>query len=88
VIVGHLLHEAGWYGEADVAPGLRFAALAVPGYLTLPQVSSAGSACASQYGMASSRKVAAARAISARPASRSRVISARRRPVLHGLHRI
>lgn len=32
----NLLHEAGWYGEADVAPGLLFAAFAVPGYLTLP----------------------------------------------------
>jgi hypothetical protein len=32
----NLLHEAGWYGEEDVAPGLLFAALAVPGYLTLP----------------------------------------------------
>ena len=29
----NLLHEAAWYGEADVAPGLLFAALAVPGYL-------------------------------------------------------
>jgi hypothetical protein len=31
----NLLHEAGWYGEEDMAPGLLFAALAVPGYLTL-----------------------------------------------------
>ncbi len=31
----NLLHEAGWYGERDVAPGLLFAALAVPGYLAL-----------------------------------------------------
>jgi GAF domain-containing protein len=29
----NLLHEADWYEEADVAPGLLFAALAVPGYL-------------------------------------------------------
>jgi hypothetical protein len=32
----NLFHEAGWYGEADVAPGLLFATFAVPGYLTLP----------------------------------------------------
>ena len=31
----NLLHEAGWYGEEDVEPGRLFAALAVPGYLTL-----------------------------------------------------
>lgn len=31
----NLLHEAGWYGEADVAPALLFAALAVPGYLAV-----------------------------------------------------
>ena len=31
----NLLHEAGWYGEEDVAPGLCFAALAAPGYLAL-----------------------------------------------------
>jgi GAF domain-containing protein len=30
----NLLHEAGWYDEHDLAPGLLFAALAVPGYLT------------------------------------------------------
>jgi transcriptional regulator with GAF, ATPase, and Fis domain len=29
----NLLHEAGWYDEADVPLGLLFAALAVPGYL-------------------------------------------------------
>jgi GAF domain-containing protein len=32
----NLLHEAGWYDEGDVPPALLFAALAVPGYLTLP----------------------------------------------------
>ncbi|HKZ06282.1 MAG TPA: GAF domain-containing protein [Methylomirabilota bacterium] len=31
----NLLHEAGWYGEEDAAPGLVFAALAAPGYLSL-----------------------------------------------------
>jgi GAF domain len=31
----NLLHEAGWYGEDDIASGTLFAALAVPGYLTL-----------------------------------------------------
>lgn len=31
----NLLHEAGWYGEADAAVGLAFAALAVPAYLSL-----------------------------------------------------
>ena len=31
----NLLHEARWYDEADAAPGLLFAALAVPGYLAL-----------------------------------------------------
>ena len=31
----NLLHEAGWYDEADVAPALVFAALGVPGYLAL-----------------------------------------------------
>jgi hypothetical protein len=31
----NLLHEAGWYGEEDVAPGLCFAALAAPGHLAL-----------------------------------------------------
>jgi hypothetical protein len=29
----NLLHEAGWYGEADLPLGLLFAALAVPGFL-------------------------------------------------------
>jgi hypothetical protein len=31
----NLLHEARWYGEADVPVGVIFAALAVPGYLAL-----------------------------------------------------
>lgn len=31
----NLLHEARWYDEADVAPGLLLAALAVPAYLTV-----------------------------------------------------
>ncbi len=31
----NLLHEAGWYDEADVPVGLAFAALAVPAYLAL-----------------------------------------------------
>jgi hypothetical protein len=31
----NLLHEARWYDAADAAPGLLFAALAVPGYLAL-----------------------------------------------------
>jgi len=31
----NLLHEAGWYGAADVRTGLAFAALAVPAYLAL-----------------------------------------------------
>jgi hypothetical protein len=31
----NLLHEARWYEESDAAPGLLFAALAVPGYFTL-----------------------------------------------------
>ena len=31
----NLLHEADWYGEEDIASGLLFAALAVPGYLAL-----------------------------------------------------
>ena len=31
----NLLHEADWYGEEDIASGLLFAALAVPGYLDL-----------------------------------------------------
>jgi hypothetical protein len=31
----NLLHEARWYDESDATPGLLFAALAVPGYLTL-----------------------------------------------------
>lgn len=31
----NLLHEAGWYDEADVPVGLAFAALAVPAYLSL-----------------------------------------------------
>jgi hypothetical protein len=35
----NLLHEAGWYGEADIAPAQAFAALAVPG---LMQVIAAG----------------------------------------------
>ena len=29
----NLLHETGWYDEADVPLGLLFAALAVPGFL-------------------------------------------------------
>ncbi len=33
----NLLHEARWYDEADAAPGLLFAALAVPGYFALGQ---------------------------------------------------
>src|SRR5262249_13519225 len=31
----NLLHQARWYGEADVPVGMTFAALAVPGYLAL-----------------------------------------------------
>jgi hypothetical protein len=31
----NILHEEGWYGEADVPPGLLFAALAVPAYLAV-----------------------------------------------------
>jgi hypothetical protein len=31
----NLLHEADWYAEEDIASGLLFAALAVPGYLAL-----------------------------------------------------
>ena len=31
----NLLHEAGWYGDADAPVGLAFAALAVPAYLSL-----------------------------------------------------
>lgn len=31
----NLLHEARWYEEADVAPGLLLAALAVPAYLAM-----------------------------------------------------
>lgn len=31
----NLLHEADWYREEDIASGLLFAALAVPGYLAL-----------------------------------------------------
>lgn len=31
----NLLHEADWYREEDIASGLLFAALAVPGYLVL-----------------------------------------------------
>jgi len=30
----NLLHEEGWYDEADAAVGLLFAALAIPAYLT------------------------------------------------------
>lgn len=30
----NLLHEAGWYDEADVPVGLAFAALAIPAYLS------------------------------------------------------
>jgi hypothetical protein len=35
----NLLHEAGWYDEGDVAPGLLFAALAVPAYLITERTS-------------------------------------------------
>jgi hypothetical protein len=31
----NLLHEEGWYDEGDLAPGLLFAALAIPAYLAL-----------------------------------------------------
>jgi hypothetical protein len=31
----NLLHEEGWYDESDATPGLLFAALAVPAFLTL-----------------------------------------------------
>jgi hypothetical protein len=31
----NLLHEEGWYDEGDAGPGLLFAALAIPAFLTL-----------------------------------------------------
>jgi len=35
----NLLHEAGWYDDADVPVAIAFAALAVPGYLEARQAS-------------------------------------------------
>ena len=38
----NLLHEAGWYDEGDARLGLLFAALAVPGYLSVARGGGAG----------------------------------------------
>jgi hypothetical protein len=35
----NLLHEANWYDESDASIGLVFAALAIPGYLSLERTS-------------------------------------------------
>jgi hypothetical protein len=35
----NLLHEEGWYDEGDAGPGLLFAALAIPAFLTLERAS-------------------------------------------------